>query len=180
MVKPIFNSAKRLIQFLDSLLDRLTRLLWLLAGLLIALMALVVGYGVFTRYVLRSADPYTYEITSILMLAIAAFSLAYTQRQGQHLRIDILDNYFSDVTRGIMLNIVGPTIALVFCGILVWQTWDAALFALDISEMTSGTLVIPTFPLRIMATIGIGFLCLILIAQILRHIASMKDFKNIK
>ena len=178
MVKPMFDSVKRVLRYIDSLLDRVTRLLWLLAGLLIALMALVVGYGVFTRYVLRSADPYTFEINSILMIAIAVFSIAYTQRQGRHLRIDILDHHFSDVTRGVMLNIVGPIIALVFCGVLVWKTLDAALFALEISEMTSGTLVIPTFPLRIMVTIGVGFLCLILIAQILRSLNLFKGSKR--
>ena len=74
-------------------------------------------------------------------------------------------------------SIVGPIIGLVFCGVLVWQTWDAALFALQISEMTSGTLVIPTFPLRIVFTIGTAFLCLILIAQILRSLTLFKHSK---
>ena len=110
MFKPVFNNAKRVLQFLDSLLDHISRLLCLLAGLLIALMAFVVGYGVFTRYILRSADPYTFEIISILMLAIAAFSIAHTQRLGKHLRIDILDRYFSEVVRRLLLNIVSPII----------------------------------------------------------------------
>lgn len=175
MFKPIINRAKRGLHFLHSLLDHFARLLWLLAGLLIALMAFIVGYGVFTRYVLRNADPYTYEITSILMLAIAAFSIAYTHKLGRHLRIDILDRYFSELVRGIMLNIVSPIIGLIFCGVLVWKTWDAALFALQISEKTSGTLVIPTFPFRIMITIGTGVLCLILTAQILRYLTLLKD-----
>jgi len=168
------NKFERVIQFLGRLLDRITRLTWLLAGALIVLMAFVVGYGVFTRYVLRNPDPYTYEISSILMLACVVFSLAYTQRLGRHLRIDLMDRYFPESVRGVLLNIVGPIVGLVFCGVITWKSWEDAWLALQNWQVTRGTLIIPTFPIKITVTIGAGLLCLILIAQMLRYIASLK------
>jgi TRAP-type C4-dicarboxylate transport system permease small subunit len=169
------NKVEKIIQLLGRLLDRTTRLTWLLAGALIVLMAFVVGYGVFTRYVLRNPDPYTYEITCILMLACVVFSLAHTQRLGRHLRIDLMDRYFPESVRGILQNIVGPIVGLIFCGILTWETWKDAWLALQNWQVTRGTLVIPTFPIKITVTIGAGLLCLVLIAQMLRYIASLRD-----
>lgn len=167
------KKVERVIQFLGRLLDRITRLTWLLAGVLIVLMAFVVGYGVFTRYVLRDPDPYTYEITCILMLTCVVFSLAHTQRLGRHIRIDLLDRYIPEKARGILLNIVSPIVGLTFGIVLTWKSWEDAWFSLQHWQLTRGTLPIPTFPMKMTVSIGAGLLCLVLIAQILRYLASL-------
>ena len=165
--------VERILQFLGSQLDRITRLCWLFTGALIVLMAFVTGYGVVMRYIFRNPDPYAYEITYILMLACVVFSIAHTQRLGRHLRIDILDRYFPEAVRGVILNIVGPIVALIFCIPLVWKTWEKALFALQ-SGQTTGTTGIPAFPMMVAIPVGVGLLCLVLIAQILRYLASLR------
>ena len=157
---------------MGSLLDRLTGALRLLSGVLIVLMAFVTGYGVVMRYIFRSPSIHAYEISCILMLACVIFSIAHTQRLGQHIRIDILDRYTSETVRGILLNIVGPLVGLSFCIPLVWKTWDEAWFALESGQVT-GTASLPTFPMMVAIPIGTGLLCLVLIAQILRYLASL-------
>jgi len=137
-------------------------------------MAFVTGYGVFTRYVLRNPDPYTYEIDSILMLACVVFAIAHTQKLGRHLRIDILDRSIPETLRTLLLNVIGPAIGLVFCAVMTWKTWQTAWSALQTGEVTRGTWVIPTYPIRMMVPLGFGLLCLALLAQILRHVASPK------
>jgi len=171
---PKLNKTKRVLQFLSSWLDRVVHFSWYFAGALITLMAFVTGYGVFTRYVLRNPDPYTYEIDSILMLACVIFAIAYTQRIGRHLRIDLLDRTLPETLRLILLNVIGPAIGLIFCSVLTWQTWETAWSAQQTEEVTRGTWVIPTFPIRILVPIGAGLLCLILLAQILRYFSSAK------
>lgn len=136
-------------------------------------MAFVTGYGVVMRYIFRNPDPYAYEITYILMLACVVFSIAHTQRLGRHLRIDILDRYFPEAVRGVLLNIVGPIVGLIFCIPLVWKTWEKAWFALQSGQAT-GITGIPTFPMMVAIPVGVGLLCLVLIAQILRYLASLR------
>ena len=169
------NRIKRVSQVLSSWLDCVVHYSWYFAGALITLMAFVTGYGVFTRYVLRNPDPYTYEIDSILMLACVIFAIAYTQKLGRHLRIDLLDRTLPDTLRLILLNVIGPTIGLIFCAVLTWKTWETAWSALQTWEVTRGTWVIPTFPIRMIIPIGTGLLCFILLTQILRYITSPKD-----
>jgi TRAP-type C4-dicarboxylate transport system permease small subunit len=126
------------------------------------------------RYIFRNPDPYAYEIIYILMLACVVFSIAHTQRLGRHLRIDILDRYFPEAVQGVLLNIVGPIVGLIFCIPLVWKTWEKAWFALQ-SGQTTGTTGIPTFPMMVAIPVGVGLLCLVLIAQILRYLASLRS-----
>jgi len=167
------NKVERVIQFLGSLLDRVTHLLWLFAGALIVLMALVIGYGVVMRYIFRDPSSYAYEITCMLMLGGALLSIAHTQRLGRHLRIDMLDRFFSEKVRGILLNIVSPVLGLFVATLLVWKSWEKAWFVLQSGQVTN-TLAIPTFPMMIVVPIGAGLLCLVLIAQILRYLVSLK------
>jgi len=121
-------------------------------------MAFVTGYGVFTRYVLRDPDPYTYEINSILMLACVVFAIAHTQKLGRHLRIDLLDRSLPETLRLILLNVISPMIGLIFCTVLTWKTWEIAWSTLQTWEVTRGTWVIPTFPIRIIIPIGTDLL----------------------
>ena len=162
----------RAIQSLGSALDHVTRLLWIVSGAMIVLMAFVTGYGVVMRYLFDNPDPYAYEITYILMLACVVFSLAYTQKLGRHLRIDILDRYFSDIVREIINNILVPVIGLTFCIPIVWKTWEKAMFAFQSGQM-SGTTGIHVFPMMFTIPIGTGLLCLVLIVQILSFLASL-------
>jgi C4-dicarboxylate transporter DctQ subunit len=167
----IMKMIERAIQLLGSALDHVTRLLWLVSGAMILLMAFVTGYGVVMRYIFNNPDPYAYEITYILMLSCIVFSLAYTQRLGRHLRIDILDHYFSETMREVLNNILVPIIGLTFCIPIVWKTLEKALFALQSGQM-SGTTGIPVSPMMFTIPIGAGLLCLVLIVQILSYLAS--------
>jgi TRAP-type C4-dicarboxylate transport system permease small subunit len=167
------NRLKKIFKFGDSLLDRITHLSWLFTGALIVLMAFVTGYGVVMRYIFKNPDPYAYEISYICMLACVVFSIAHTQRLGRHLRIDILDRFFSEKVRGIIVNVASPIVGLIFCVPLVWKTWDQAWFALQ-SGQTTATTGIPTFPMMVAIPIGVGLLCLVLIVQMVRYFVSLK------
>lgn len=172
------TKSEKIIQALCSGIERLARLFWIVAGALIVLMAFVTGYGVFTRYILRNPDQYSFEIDSILMVACVVFSVAYTQKCGGHLRVDILDKFLSKTLRGILINIFSPLVGLTFCSVLFWKTWEAALNALQNSEITQSAWTIPTFPIRMLIPVGIGLLCLVLIAQIIRYLF-LTDRKNL-
>jgi len=143
-------------------------------------MALYITYTALRRYLLRSPDFYASEITNILMLVTAIFCLAYTQRLGRHLRIDLMDRYLQKGVRGIVRDIVATAMGLFFSVILLWQTWTQAWWSLQSWEVTTGILAIPAFPMRIAISVGVGLLCLVLIAQILRNLASLIRGRGMK
>jgi TRAP-type mannitol/chloroaromatic compound transport system permease small subunit len=115
-----------------------------------------------------------------LMLVTAIFCLAYTQRLGRHLRIDLMDRYLQKGVRGIVRDIVATAMGLFFSVILLWQTWTQAWWSLQSGEVTTGILAIPAFPMRIAISVSVGLLCLVLIAQILRNLASLIRGRGMK
>jgi C4-dicarboxylate transporter DctQ subunit len=169
------NKVERAIQYLGSLIDRVTRLGWYFSGAAVTLMAFVITYNALGRYVLKRQDPYAYVISCILMVVCVAFAMAYTQRVGQHLRVDIMDRRLPQAVRGVLMNIVTPILALVCVSIMVWNSWDSTWFALQTGDVTgSGTAYIETWPTRMLVPIGVGWLGVVLIAQIWRYLASLR------
>jgi TRAP-type mannitol/chloroaromatic compound transport system permease small subunit len=113
------------------------------------------------------------------MLVCVVFAIAHTQKLGRHLRIDLLDRSLPETLRLFLLNFIGPAIGLIFCAVVTWKTWETAWSALQTGEVTRGTWVIPTFPMRMIVPLGFGLLCLVLLAQILRYITSPKGTSQI-
>ncbi len=166
----ILDKIESAIIHVDNFIERMTRFFWLLGGFCIVIMAFVVGYGAFTRYVFRSPATFTYGLTCILMLACVMFSIPYAQRLGKHLRLDLFDNKIPRAVNDVIKNLFSPLLGLVFCAVLTWKCWDTAIFALNISEMTKTDTPIPTFPLKLMITVFLGILCLVFILQILKEL----------
>jgi TRAP-type mannitol/chloroaromatic compound transport system permease small subunit len=168
--------VKKIFRFLGLLIDRISRYCWYISGTIINLMALVITYNVIKRYIFRHQDAYAYLIACICMLLCAVFAWAYVQKQGQHIRVDLMDRYYSKKFRGILLNVISPFIGLICISIIVWESWGSALFALQSGDtFGSGVILAPSWPPRMMIFIGAVLLCLVFIVQIVRHIASMKN-----
>ncbi|MGD9116687.1 MAG: TRAP transporter small permease [Dehalococcoidia bacterium] len=177
MTEKRLNKAERALQFLGSLLDRTTRMSWIFSGALIVLLAFVTGYGVVMRYIFKNPDPYAYEISYIIMLACVMFTIAQTQRLRRHLRIDIFDRYMPEKMRDAIINVISPLVGLIICVPLVWKSWEQAMFAVK-SSQTTATTGIPVAPMMFTIPVGVGLLCLVLIAQVVRYFASLKYGKS--
>jgi TRAP-type mannitol/chloroaromatic compound transport system permease small subunit len=145
----------------------------LVSGLLILAMSWLSTYGVARRYLLNNPEPYSYEISTSMLLACVVLSIAYLQRQGQHLRADFLFNRFSQGSQAIIIDIVGPLVALFYIGIIAWQSWNATLYSFLIHETSQSSWEEPLFPTKLVVPIGMGLLCLVLLAQLSRGITSL-------
>jgi TRAP-type C4-dicarboxylate transport system permease small subunit len=174
----IIANIEKIVMYIDNFVERLTSLFWLFGGFCIFIMALVVGYGAFTRYVFREPASITHAITMVLMLACAIFTIPYTQKIGKHLRLDLLDNVFPKAVSSAIKNLFGPLLGLCFVSVITWQSWNSVTLAIDISQMTTTNYPIPTFPLKLMITIVMGTLCVVFILQILKYLFALRDNCN--
>jgi TRAP-type mannitol/chloroaromatic compound transport system permease small subunit len=164
---------KKVIRALDRAIEGAAYYGLLVSGILILVMSWLSTYGVARRYLLNNPEPYSYEISTSMLLACVVFSIAYLQRQGQHLRADFLSIHFSQATQAVITDIVGPIVALFYIGIITWQSWDAALYSLRIYETSQSSWEEPLFPTKLVVPIGMGLLCLVLLAQLSRGVTSL-------
>jgi TRAP-type mannitol/chloroaromatic compound transport system permease small subunit len=173
MIREILIRLKRAVQSLAWLLDRVTYICLVASGAMIFLMALVTSYGVARRYVFASPDANAYLVTCLFMLGCVVFGIAHIQRLRRHITVDYLSRHLPRVARDIVLNVAGPIFGLVFCAVIIWKSWLDGWFAFQSGQVVQHVSQIPTYPLKLAVPVGAGLLCLVLIAQILRYLASL-------
>ena len=164
---------RRILQIIDHITERVSDLALVVSGILILVMSLLSTYGVGRRYLLHNPEPYSYELSTILLVACVVLAVAGLQRHRRHLRVDSVANYFPPNVQSVFINIVTPVLALFYVVIVTWQSWNSALYSMSIGETSQSSWEEPLFPIKFLVPIGMALLCLVLAAQLSRGIASL-------
>jgi len=157
----------------DRVLDRVSKFFAVLSGILVLLMAFTASYGVIRRYLFRSPEPYSYELSTMFLLWTFVLALAYLEKLDGHLRVDFFVVLFPRKLRLFLLNVVGPLLGLVFCSVLTWEGWTVAMYSLEIGERSMSVWAVPLFPVKVLIPVGYGLLCVVLVLKILRGFLSL-------
>ena len=152
----------------DRVLERLSKFFAVLSGILVLLMAFTASYGVIRRYLFKSPEPYSYELSTMFLLWTFVLALAYLEKLDGHLRVDFFVVLLPEKLRRFLLNVVGPLFGLVFCSVLTWEGWKVAMYSLEINEKSMSVWAVPLFPVKIVIPIGYGLLCIVLVLKIIR------------
>ena len=112
--------SQKFLEKTDKVLERISSLFAVLSGVLILTMAFTASYGVIRRYVFKSPEPYSYELSTIFLLWTFVLALAYLEKLDGHLRVDFFVVLLPKKLRLFLLNVIGPFFGLVFCWVLTW------------------------------------------------------------
>lgn len=167
---------KRVTQTLDRVIERAGYIALFFSGVLILVMAWLSTYGVTRRYALNNPESYSYELSTIFLVACVVFAIAGVQRLGRQLRVDFIATRLSEGVQDVLLNIVGPILALFYVVLLTWQSWDAAWYSMVIGEVSQSVWREPWWPTKMTVPIGVGLLCLVLLAQLGRGFVSLTQW----
>ena len=122
------------------------------------------------RYIFNSPVPGHVEIVELIMVGIVFFGIAYTERVGGHVRMEL---FVTRVLKGRSYHIAEVITAtlsmLVYIFILIY-TFKATVFAHQIGDNTA-YLYWPTWPSKLAVPIGCFFLCVRFAIEIIQHIA---------
>jgi C4-dicarboxylate transporter DctQ subunit len=136
-----------------------------LSGIMILLMAFASTYGVARRYLMHSPEPYSYEISMMLLLWCFVLSLAALQHQQRHLRGDFILNRLPGNVRFFVNGLLSPALAVLCSAILAWKGWEAAEFSMKIGERSISAWAEPLFPVKVVIPVGYGFLFVVALTQ---------------
>jgi TRAP-type mannitol/chloroaromatic compound transport system permease small subunit len=159
---------------IDKIIERVASWGLLSSGVLILVMGFLATYGVIRRYVFNSPEPYSYELSTTLLLASGVLAIAGLQRQRRHLRVDFVANYFSPVWQEILLDIVGPLLALAYVSIICWKSWGNAIYSFSVHETSQSAWEEVLWPIKFVIPIAFFWLCLVLLAQTIHGIITLK------
>jgi len=165
-------------QKLDHAIGRTSHLLMVFSGVLVLLMAWVVTFGAVMRYAFRAPEPYTYELSAMLLLFCGVLAVAGVERIDRHVRNDLIASRFPQRMRHIVLRTIFPLLALIFCAVLTWKSLGNALYALQIGQVSASPWAVSLAPIKFVIPLGYTLLCLVLIGKFCQGLALLKGSKE--
>ena len=164
---------KKIFLLIDKIIGNLGDWFLLFSGILILIMSALSTYGVGRRYLLNSPEPYSYELSTMLLVACVVLAVAGLQRHRRHLRVDFIAGRLRAHWENVLLNILTPLLALFYVGIITWKSWDNAFYSMSIGETSQSSWEEPLFPIKFLVPIGMGLLCLVLTSQLIQGIGEL-------
>jgi TRAP-type C4-dicarboxylate transport system permease small subunit len=119
----------------------------------------LIAVDVFGRYVLLKPTMIADELGGYLLVAISFFGAAYTLRQGMHIRVDILVNYFAIGLRRSLL-LATEILGLAYVVLLTWQSGKLAVMDLVTPSHAPTIMRTPMFIPEVLVPIGLGIFAL--------------------
>lgn len=117
------SPAARRLAMIDAAYFKLEEFLNFIASLVILSLMFVGTYQVFGRKVLSLPVPGYVDLVEIAMTAFAFLGLAYCQKLGGHIRMEIILGRFKGRALYV-LEFLGTSVVIVIVGILIVYTWD--------------------------------------------------------
>ena len=168
----------RVMQKLDHWIGRASHTLMLLSGILILLMAWIETYGVVKRYVFHDPDPAAYELSTMFLLFCGVLAVAGVERLDRHVRNDLVASRFPETMKVIVIKVIFPLLALIFCVVLTWKSIGNALYALEIGQVSKTSWALPLAPIKFVIPLGYTLLCLVLVSKFCHGVALFKGSKE--
>lgn len=141
-----------------------------LAALLLVPLVLATTWEVVSRYALNAPTIWAYEIGYTLTGAHFLLALAYTLRQGEHIRIDVLSGLLSPGVR----RTIDVVVYAIVLPILIWISLTLWHYMADgfARGETSGqsALNLPVWPFRAVFLLAFSTLALQVLCELLKSI----------
>ena len=153
-----------LLSRLDQNLYRIERFLALISGLAVFAIMVFAVVSVSGRNALNAPVPGYVDWIEQLMPLIAFMGIAYTQRDGTHIRMDILIGRLSG--RALWAaEFITTLAALILMILLVWGSWSHFQRSFDFaapwwSRDSSIDIALPLWPAKLLVPVAFSILCL--------------------
>jgi TRAP-type mannitol/chloroaromatic compound transport system permease small subunit len=171
-VTELSPAAQRL-AVIDDLYFKLERLLNFMAALVILSLMFVGTYQVFGRKLLNVPVPGYVDIVEISMTVFAFLGIAYCQKLGGHIRMEIIIGRFKGRTLYIV-ELLGTLIVMFLMSILIVYTWQHFMRAWSIGDSTMDIEIV-LWPSKLLVPFAFTVLTGRLILQALGFIRLIKD-----
>ena len=152
---------------LVSVIERIAYLGGYLSGWLVPLMMMLVVVDVFMRYVMHRPLMVSDEFSAYMLVALSFLGLAYTWRQGGHVRIEIVVTRLSPRVYN-WVRLIGLILTFIFMIELDRAAYKMIVYALQINLRSSTWLMFPLFWPQLTVFIGFVLLTLLLVIDIFR------------
>jgi TRAP-type mannitol/chloroaromatic compound transport system permease small subunit len=141
-------------------------------ALVMALM-LVVCADVAYRNIVGKSILGAVELSAMFMAGIVALTLAYTQKAGEHVRLELFVEKLHGRSRHLLEGLI-VTVCLVFSVLFFVMTLQSAINSIAIREIVEGASELPLWPWKTIVPVGFFLLCIRLTIQLIQTFRLLK------
>lgn len=144
-----------------------------ISGLLVPLMMILMVVEVITRYFLHQPLMIADEFTAYMLVALSYLGMAFTWRQGGHVRISILTSRLS-ARLSSKIRIITLILVWIFMLEMVRVAYKMVVYAHKIDLRSPTWLTVPLFWPQMTVLVGFIIFTLVLTAEIIRGLARIR------
>ena len=128
-------------------------------------------YDVAARYVFNAPTQWAYEVAYMAMGAHALLGMAFTLREGGHIRIDAFTQKFSQTTKA-LIDLIGYLVFVLPClAWITWSLWSYWVKALVSNELSGQSAWNPLiWPFKLVFFVAFVLLVLQIVAEIIKAV----------
>jgi C4-dicarboxylate transporter DctQ subunit len=158
---------------IDRLYYGLEKLLTLLGGVVIMLLVLLATVNVLGRWIFSLPISGYIDWVEQAMAFIAFLGIAYTQRLGGHIRMDILVSHLHG-RRLWITELISTVLMLLITLVLIYGSWLHFLRAYQIGD-SSLDINLPTWPAKLVVPVALTVLALRLLLQCWGYLRAIRE-----
>ena len=161
------------------LLEKIAYLGGYYSGWLVPLMMMLVVVEVFMRYVLRQPLMVADEFSAYMLVALAYLGMAYTWRQGGHVRVTVLISRLPYRVSS-WIRFAGLILVFIFMVELDRVGYKMVVYALQINLRSSTWLMVPLFWPQLTVFVGFVLLTLLIAVDIVQMFIKIRAGEKVE
>ena len=155
-----------------GIFDGTSGVLGSISGVVIVVLTLLIAASVAARYVFREPIAWSVEVAMYLMLGSVFLSVAYSEREKAHVRVETLVTHLPPKIQAI-LNIFARLVGLAYVTVLTWKAWEMTVDAYVQKWISPELLAFPLWISMWVLPVGGFVLCLQFVSSICKYIGQL-------
>ncbi len=161
------------------LLEKIAYLGGYYSAWLVPLMMMLVVVEVFMRYVMHQPLMVADEFSAYMLVALCYLGMAYTWRQGGHVRVTVLVSRLPSRASS-WIRLIGLILVFIFMIELDRVGYKMIVYALKINLRSSTWLMVPLFWPQLTVFIGFVLLTLLLVVDIVQAFLKIRAGEKVE
>lgn len=158
----------------EKILQVLTKLVGVIAGVLVLYCAFSIVWEVIARGLLNSPTEWVMEISTYCVLIAGFLGMGVAYAGKKHIHVDIFVSKMSPKTLT-YVEVLTSLIGIFYSFIFMIYSWDMAMLSMEMNNCAPTTLGTPLWIPQISMPIGFAVLCLQIIRTLLEDIIKIKN-----
>ncbi len=158
----------------EKILQVLTKLVGVIAGVLVLYCAFSIVWEVIARGLLNSPTEWVMEISTYCVLIAGFLGMGVAYAGKKHIHVDIFVSKMSP-KKLTYVEVLTSLIGIFYSFIFMIYSWDMAMLSLEMNNCAPTTLGTPLWIPQLSMPIGFAVLCLQIIRTLLEDIIKIKN-----